>query len=55
MLLNVYIAVIIAMYILYIYSSRFIDNHALLGGSAIGFLSRTRVDVANLPTIIENW
>ena len=50
MMLNIYIAVT---YVLN--SSQFIDNRALLGGSAIGLLSRARIDVANLPTIIENW
>ena len=42
--------------ILYIcYSSQFINNHALLGGAATGFLTRARINVANSPTVFENW
>ena len=36
-------------------SSNFFDNHVLLGGSALGLLSRARVDIASFPAIIENW
>jgi len=36
-------------------SCKFFDNHGLLGGSAMGFLSRTRIDITNVPTVIENW
>ena len=36
-------------------SCSFSDNRVILGGTALAFLSRTREDIANLPTIIENW
>ena len=41
--------------ILLLYSCSFNDNHALVGGSAIGFSSRTSIDIATLPTVIEDW